>query len=92
MRDKVGGVAPAGLLLIERRDAAAIGAYCHTWLTEHAMRNIADLLVRFWHGSQPASNPEVATMAESQDRSSMADLVRILRFYDQHQWGDCVSP
>lgn len=56
------------------------------------MRNIADLLVRFWHGSQPASNPEVAAMAENQDRSSMADLVRILRFYDQDQWGDCVSP
>lgn len=92
MRDKVGGVAPAGLLLIERRDAAAIGVDCHTWLREHAMRNIADLLVRFWQGSQPASNPEVAAMAENQDRSSMADLVRILRFYDQDQWGDCVSP
>lgn len=86
MRDKVGGVAPAGLLLIERRDAAVAGVHnCHTWLREHAMRNIADLLVRFWQGSQPASNPEVAAMAENQDRSSMADLVRILRFYDQDQ-------
>lgn len=56
------------------------------------MRHIADLLVRLWHGSQPASNPEVAAMAENQDRSSMADFVRILRFYDQEQWGDCVSP
>ncbi|WP_426422376.1 hypothetical protein [Bradyrhizobium genosp. A] len=91
MRDKVGGVAPAGLLLIERRDAAAIGVYCHTWLREHAMRNIAELLVRFWQGSQPASNPEVAAMAENQNRSSMADFVRILRFYDQDQWGDRVS-
>lgn len=51
------------------------------------MRNIADLLVRFWHGSQPASNPEVAAMAESQDQSSMADFVRILRSYDQDQRG-----
>lgn len=55
------------------------------------MRHIADLLVRLWHGSQPASN-EVAAMAETQDRSSMADFVRILRYYDQDQWGDCVSP
>lgn len=87
MRDKVGGVAPADLLLIERHDAAAIGIYCHTWLREHAMRNIADLLVRFWQVSQPASNPEVAAMAENQDQSSMADFVRILRSYDQDQRG-----
>lgn len=91
MRDRVGGVAPAGLILIERRDAAAIGAYCHTWLREHAMRNIADLLVRFWQGSQPAFNPEVAAMAENQDQSSMADFVRILLSYDQSQWADRVS-
>lgn len=92
MRDRVGGVAPAGLILIERRDAAAIGAYCHSWLREHDMRNIADLLVRFWQGSQPASNPELAAMAENQDQSSMADFVRILRAYDQGQWADRVSP
>lgn len=87
LRDKVGGVAPAGLLLIERRDAAAIDVYCHTWLREYAMRNIADLLVRFWQVSQPASNPEVAAMAENQDQSSMADFVRILRSYDRDQRG-----
>lgn len=87
MRDKVGGVAPAGLLLIERRDAAAIGVDCHTWLREHAMRNVADLLVRFWQVRQPAPNPEVTAMAENQDQSSMADFVRILRSYDQDQRG-----
>jgi hypothetical protein len=38
------------------------------------MRNIADLLMRFWQGSQPASNTQVTAMAENRDRSSMADL------------------
>ncbi|MCK1691058.1 hypothetical protein [Bradyrhizobium sp. 145] len=47
------------------------------------MRNIADLLVRFWQGSQRASNTQVAAMAENQDRSSMADFVRILQAYDE---------
>jgi len=51
------------------------------------MRNIADLLMRFWQGSQPASNPQVAAFAENQDRSSMADFVRILQSYDQDQHG-----
>lgn len=51
------------------------------------MRNIADLLVRFWQVSQPAPNPEVTAMAENQDQSSMADFVRILRSYDQDQRG-----
>lgn len=49
------------------------------------MRNIADLLMRFWQGSQPASNTQIAAMAEDQDRSSMADFVRILQAYDQAQ-------
>ncbi|WP_164988407.1 hypothetical protein [Bradyrhizobium betae] len=47
------------------------------------MRNITDLLMRFWQGSQPASNTPVAAMVE--DRSSMADFVRILQAYDQAQ-------
>ncbi|WP_167561143.1 hypothetical protein [Bradyrhizobium sp. AS23.2] len=51
------------------------------------MKNIVDLLVRFWQGSQPASNTQVAAMAENRDRSSMADFVRILRAYDQDQYG-----
>ncbi|MDH2343461.1 hypothetical protein QCM77_31010 [Bradyrhizobium sp. SSUT18] len=49
------------------------------------MRNIADLVMRFWQGSQPASNTQVAVMAENRDRSSMADFVRILQAYDQTQ-------
>lgn len=56
------------------------------------MRNIADLLVWFWQGSQPASNTQVAAMAENRDQSSMADFVRILQAYDQDQWGDRVLP
>jgi hypothetical protein len=51
------------------------------------MKNIADLLTRFWQGSQPASNTQVAAMAENRDRSSMADFVRILQAYDQDQYG-----
>ena len=51
------------------------------------MKNIADLLIRFWQGSQPASNTQVAAMAENRDRSSMADFVRILQAYDQDQYG-----
>ncbi|MCP3461264.1 hypothetical protein [Bradyrhizobium sp. CCGUVB23] len=51
------------------------------------MKNIADLLMWFWQGSQPASNAQVAAMAENQDRSSMADFVRILQAYDQDQYG-----
>ncbi|MDI3561825.1 hypothetical protein [Bradyrhizobium sp. Arg816] len=51
------------------------------------MKNIAYLLVRFWQGSQPASNTQVAAMAENRDRSSMADFVRILQAYDQDQYG-----
>lgn len=49
------------------------------------MRNIADLLTRFWQGRQPASNAHVVVMAENRDRSSMADFVRILQAYDQAQ-------
>ena len=50
------------------------------------MKNIADLVVRFWQGSQPVSNTQVAAMAENQDRSSMADFVRILQAYDQDRY------
>ena len=49
------------------------------------MRNIADLLMWFWQGRQPASDIQVAAMAESEDRSSMADFVRILQAYDNAQ-------
>lgn len=51
------------------------------------MKHIADVLTRFWRGSQPASNTPVAAMAENRDRSSMADFVRILQAYDQEQYG-----
>jgi hypothetical protein len=51
------------------------------------MKNIADLLVRFWQGSQPASNTQVAAITDNRDRSSMADFVRILQAYDQDQYG-----
>ncbi|MGY8638687.1 hypothetical protein RAD15_40100 [Bradyrhizobium sp. 14AA] len=51
------------------------------------MRNIADLLMRFWQGSQLASDSQVADIAENRDRSSMADFVRILQSYDQDQLG-----
>jgi len=43
------------------------------------MKNIADLLLRVWQKSRPASNTQVAVMAENRDRSSMADFVRILQ-------------
>jgi hypothetical protein len=51
------------------------------------MKNIADLLLRVWQGSQPASNAQVGVMAENRDRSSMADFVRILQAYDQDRYG-----
>jgi hypothetical protein len=51
------------------------------------MRNIADLLTRFWHGGQTASDIQAAAFAENQDRSSMADFVRILQSYDRDQYG-----
>ncbi|MET4067051.1 hypothetical protein ABID58_001834 [Bradyrhizobium sp. S3.2.6] len=89
LRDKAGGVAPTGL----SPDLAALcrstDAYCHRWCSEYAMRNIAgniaDLLMRLWQGSQPASNTQVAAMADNRDRSSMADFVRILQACDQAQ-------
>ncbi|WP_407192678.1 hypothetical protein [Bradyrhizobium sp. STM 3566] len=56
------------------------------------MRNIADLLVRFWQANQPASDIQVAAVAEHRDQSSMADFVRILQAYDRDQWGDRVGP
>lgn len=49
------------------------------------MRNVTDLLMRFWRGNQAASNTQVAAMAEKQDRSSMADFVRLLQAYDRPQ-------
>lgn len=54
---------------------------------EYAMKNIADFLLRVWQRSQPASNTQVAVMAENRDRSSMADFVRILQAYDQDRYG-----
>jgi hypothetical protein len=51
------------------------------------MKNIADLLLRVWQRSQPASNTQVAVMAENRDRSSMADFVRILHSYNQDRYG-----
>jgi hypothetical protein len=51
------------------------------------MKNIADLLFRVWQRRQPASNTQVAVMAENPDRSSMADFVRILQAYDQDGYG-----
>jgi hypothetical protein len=47
------------------------------------MKIIVDRLFRFWQRSQPASNTQVAVMAENRDRSSMADFVRLLQAYDQ---------
>ena len=51
------------------------------------MKNIADLLLRVWQRSQPASNTQVAVRVENRDRSSMADFVRILQAYDQDRYG-----
>jgi hypothetical protein len=51
------------------------------------MENIADLLLRVWQRSQPASNTPAAITAENRDRSSMADFVRILQAYDQGRHG-----
>jgi hypothetical protein len=55
----------------------------HDRLQEYAMEQIADLLRWVWQRSQPASNTQVAVLAENRDRSSMADFVRILQAYDQ---------
>ena len=51
------------------------------------MKNIVDLLFRVWQRSQPAPDAQVAVMAENQDRSSMADFVRLLQAYDQDRYG-----
>jgi hypothetical protein len=51
------------------------------------MEQIADLVRRVWQRRQPASNTQVAAMAENRDRSSMADFVRILQAYDEVQYG-----
>jgi hypothetical protein len=47
------------------------------------MRQVTHLLRRVWHGEQPAPNYEGRVNANQQDRSSMADLVRILQALDQ---------
>ena len=52
------------------------------------MISIADLLIRFWQGSRPASNAQVAVVTDrDRDRSSMAEFVRILQAYDQGRYG-----
>jgi hypothetical protein len=81
LQDKVGGVAPAVLSPHRAARAATVGC------GEYAMKDIADLLMRLWQGSQPASNTQVAAGIKNQDRSSMADFVRILQAYDQDQYG-----
>jgi len=83
LQGKVGGVAPAGPLLIERRVVSTATVGCRGY----AMKNIADLLLRVWQRSQTTSNTQVAVMAENRDRSSMADFVRILKAYDQDRYG-----
>jgi hypothetical protein len=51
------------------------------------MEQIADLLRRVWQRSRPASNTQVAPMAENRDRSSMVEFVRILQAYDHDRYG-----
>jgi hypothetical protein len=47
------------------------------------VKQIADLLRRVWQRGQPASNAQAPMMPDNRDRSSMADLVRILEAQDQ---------
>jgi hypothetical protein len=75
---------PTAFLLIEPRVAAPV---MHDCCGEYAMKSIADLLTWLWQGSQPSSNTQLAATAESQDQSSMADLVRLLQAYDQDPCG-----
>jgi hypothetical protein len=89
LQDKTGGVAPAGLSL-DRAKRRRSGSRCpppRLAARECAMKHIADLLLRVWQRSQPASNTPVAVMTENRDRSSMADFVRILQAYDQDWHG-----
>jgi hypothetical protein len=51
------------------------------------MKTITDLLLRVWLRSQPGLDTQVKVMTESQDRSSMADFVRILQSCDQERYG-----
>lgn len=53
---------------------------------EYAMKDIADLLLRVWQRSQPASMTRIAVKAENRDRWSMADFVRILQKYDKDRY------
>jgi hypothetical protein len=77
-RTRSAALAPAGFPLIERRVAAPV--------RECVMKNIADLLLRVWQRSQPASNTQVRLWPKT-GRSSMADFVRILHSYNQDRYG-----
>jgi hypothetical protein len=50
------------------------------------MKQIADIVRRLWQ-SQPAPNFQMPITADSRDRSSMADFVRILQAYDRDRPG-----
>ena len=84
LQDEVGGVAPADLSPAASR---RYGNWCPPprLAAEYAMKQIADLLRPVWQRSQPASNTQVAVMAENRDCSSTADFVRILQACD-HDW------
>jgi hypothetical protein len=49
------------------------------------MKQIADLVRRLWQS--PESNFQMPITADNRDRSSMADLVRILQAYDRDRQG-----
>ncbi|WP_407157190.1 hypothetical protein [Bradyrhizobium sp. STM 3557] len=88
MQSEVGGVALAALS--PERAAPSFQQFVSTATLgcgENAMRNVTDLLMRFWPERRPAFNTQVTVMAENRDRSSMADFVRILQTYDQAQYG-----
>lgn len=70
---------------ITSRMLPVITVYFHD-CGEPPMISIADLLIRFRQGSRPASNAQVAVVAD-RDRSSMAEFVRILQAYDQGRYG-----
>src|SRR6202035_781625 len=89
LQDKVGGVAPAGLSP-NRATRCCSCNWCplpQLAAGSTPMKNIAYRLLRVWQRSQPASNTQVAVMAENRDRSSMADFVRILQACDRDRYG-----
>jgi hypothetical protein len=47
------------------------------------MKQVTHLLRRVWHSEQLTPNYEGRVNTNQQDRSSMADLVRILQAHDQ---------